>query len=179
MYIVLSVWNTYPFLPLEEFCLKNCMSVKLSLSLHLPGRINHSVLYTTSVPFIYLFRCFLCTTSNYLGLLIPVHDCCDNFCENVVHLHAGTAWQYLASGLCTFISHCFPPHMCSLLDGEVAWDTSGICSGSCICNPGVTGSNALGGHPWLVKSRVIDDFSSQPPWRLSGCSLRLNIQLSV
>lgn len=161
LYIYCSFCLEYlsPF-AIGQIFLRNCMPVKLFLAPLFPGRINHSLLCSTSVYYIYLFRCFLCTLSHFLGSFIPAHDCSDNFCEDAVRLHAGTVWQRLASGLCSFTSHWFPPPplaspMDSLLDGEVAWDTSGILLSNHACaTQEWWGVNALGEHPWLVKSRV-------------------------
>lgn len=101
-----------------------------------PGRINHSLLLSTSLPYIiHAYTCiryFFGTTSDILGLTsYSNHNCNDHFCEDSVHLYAGTIWQCPVSGLCSLpltpVIH--PPKLHPidfLFDVKVVWDTPEI-----------------------------------------------------
>lgn len=147
-YIYYSFHLEYTYLfAIWRIFLRNCMSVKLFLTLLPPGRINHSLLCSTLLPYIYSYQMLLCTTSNFLDLpSYSSHDCSAHFCEDAVHLHSDTTWQYPASGLCSLpLTPLLHPPRPPLRGFFTWWWSSmghpwGFAQHSSMCNPEVMGS---------------------------------------
>lgn len=119
-----SVWSSHLLLPFEEFFGKNCMSVSLLLIPLLQEEliVNHSLLCSISAPYI---RCFSYTTSDILCLIsYSSHNCNDSFCEDAVHLYAGTIWQCPSSGECSLPLIPHPHGFCTWWWGSMGhhWD---------------------------------------------------------